>query len=141
MVNKIAMHLFLDQSEFTLPCSFKNYNDLIAEADFYCLEEMTNWLKIESEKNSARFTFATLHEYRTYFLYISGNTLLLYNIYMNEEERNSFLSDHMKPAQINSLKLRLQRDGFRCYSSEEYVSNSENSSNHNVILIEKFSRV
>ena len=110
---------------------------MIAEADFYCLQEMTNWLKIESKKNSARFSFATLHEYSTYVLYISGNTLLLYDVYMNEEERKSFLSDNIEPRQINSMKLRLQRDGFRCYSTEHV---NENSNNNNVILIEKFSR-
>ena len=126
---------FLEQNEFTLPNEFKNHAALIAEADFYCLQEIKDWLKIECKKNSARITFATQHAPTSCVFYIAGDTSVLYDVYMNEEERRSFLSNRVTLAQINNLKLRLQHDNFRCQETDErsYSSNM-------VVLKETFFR-
>ena len=130
---------FLEQNEFTLPHAFKNHAALIAEADFYCLQEMKDWLKIECKKNSARITFATQHYPTSCVLYIAGDTSVLYNMYMNEEERRSFVSNRVTLAQINSMKLRLQHDNFRCQEPDPQASERSFSGNM-VALKETFFR-
>ena len=127
----------VDQNEFQLPDSFTNHADLIAEADFYCLREMKDWLKMECKKNSARINFATQHGSYSYLMNISGNTAVLYDFYMNEEERQAFLSNRITVAQINRLKLVLQQDRFRC-DPTNYVN--ENGNEMRLITIETFSR-
>ena len=130
---------FLEQNEFTLPHEFKNHAALIAEADFYCLQEMKDWLEIECKKNSARITFATQHAPTSCVLYIDGDTSVLYDVYMNEEERRSFLSNRVTLAQINNMKLRLQHDNFRCQEPDQYPNERSYSSNM-VVLKETFFR-
>ena len=130
---------FLEQNEFKLPHKFTKHAALIAEADFYCFQEMKDWLETECKKNSAQITFATQHATYSYVLYISGNTSVLHDVYMNEEERRSFLSNSMTLAQINSLKLRLQHDGFSSKYPSEHVNESSNN-DMKVILIEHLSR-
>ena len=134
----IFLH-FLEQNEFTLPHAFKNHAALIAEADFYCLQEMKDWLKIECKKNSARITFATQHAPTSCVLYIAGDTSVLYDVYMNEEERRSFLSNRVTLAQINSMKLRLQNDNFRCQEPDQHA-NERGFSSSMVVLKETFFR-
>ena len=112
---------------------------MIAEADFYCFQEMKDWLETECKKNSASITFATQHATYSYVLYIAGDTSVLHDVYMNEEERRSFLSNNMTLAQINNLKLRLQHDRFRCRYPNEHVNENSNS-DMKVILMETFSR-
>lgn len=127
----------IDQNEFQLPSSFTNHADLIAEADFYCLREMKDWLKMECKKNSASITFATQHSSFSYFMNISGTTAVLYDFYMNEEERQAFLSNTITLAQTNRLKLVLQQDRFRSFPTN-YVN--ENGNDMRLITIETFSR-
>ena len=112
---------------------------MIAEADFYCLQEMKDWLKNECKKNSARITFATQHSPTSCVLYIAGDTSVLYDIYMNEEERGSFLSNRVTLAQINSIKLRLQHDNFRCQEPDPHPNERSFGSNM-VVLKETFFR-
>ena len=92
---------------------------------------------MECKKNSARINFATQHGSYSYFMNISGNTAVLYDFYMNEEERQAFLSNRITVAQINRLKLVLQQDRFRC-DPTNYVN--ENGNEMRLITIETFSR-
>ena len=130
---------FLEQNEFRLPHTFREHNALIAEADFYCFQEMKGWLETECRRNSARITFATQHTSYSSVLYIAGDTSVLHDLYMNEEERRLFSSDSITMTEIINLKLRLQHDGFRCKYPSEHV-NESSSDNMKVILMETFSR-
>ena len=130
---------FLEQNEFKLPNTFTKHAALIAESDFYCFQEMKDWLETECKKNSAGITFATQHATYSYVLYIAGDTSVLYDVYMNEEEKQSFLSNNMTIAQINNLKLRLQHDRFRCRYPSQHVNENSND-DMKVILMETFSR-
>ena len=131
--------MFLEQNEFKLPRTFTRHGVLIAEADFYCLQEMKDWLETECRKNSARITFATQHATYSFVLYIAGDTSLLYDVYMNEEERRSFLSNNITLGQINNLKLLLQHDRFSCKYPSQHVNENSND-DMKVILMETFSR-
>lgn len=68
---------------------------------------------------------------------ISGNTAVLYDFYMNEEERQAFLSNTITLAQTNRLKLVLQQDRFRSFPTN-YVN--ENGNDMKLITIETFTR-
>ena len=130
---------FLDQSEFQLPNKFDNYEVLSAEADYYCLYRMSAWLNMEIKKNSAFIEFCQDCTRSRCILYIAGDVLLLYEFYMNDEERQSYLDDRLKSSQINRIKLRLRQDRFKCMSPERYVNTHEYSTD--VILVERFSRM
>ena len=130
---------FLERNEFRLPRTFTNHAALIAEADFYCFQEMKDWLETECRKNSARIVFATQHATYSHVLYIAGDTSLLYDVYMNEEERRSYLSNNITVAQITNLKLLLQNDRFRCMYPSQHVNENSND-DMKVILMETFSR-
>ena len=134
-----VFQLFLEPHEFKLPRSFNSYDTLVAEADAYCLPEFKNWLETDGRKNSARICFATQHASNSHVLYIVGDTSVLYDVFMNEEERKSFLTNNTTLSQINSMKLRLQHDGFCCPNPTQNVCESGNNENK-VILIETFSR-
>ena len=134
-----VFQLFLEPHEFKLPRSFNSYDTLVAEADAYCLPEFKNWLETDGRKNSARICFATQHACNSHVLYIAGDTSVLYDVFMNEEERKSFLTNNTTLSQINSMKLRLQHDGFCCPNPTQNVCESGNNENK-VILIETFSR-
>ena len=130
---------FLDQSEFQLPNKFDNYEVLSAEAGYYCLYRMSAWLYMEIKKNSAFIEFFQDCTRSSCILYIAGDVLLLYEFYMNDEERQLYLDDHLKSSQINRIKLRLRQDRFKCMSPERYVNTDEYSTD--VILVERFSRM
>lgn len=134
-----VFQLFLEPHEFKLPRSFNSYDTLVAEADAYCLPEFKNWLETDGRKNSARICFATQHASNSNVLYIAGDTSVLYDVFMNEEERKSFLTNNTTLSQINSMKLRLQHDGFCCPNPTQNVCESGNNEKK-VILIETFSR-
>ena len=110
---------------------------LSAEVDYYCLQEMSTWLNMEIRKNSAFIEFCQDCTRSSGILYIAGDVLLLYEFYMNDEERQSYLDNHVTGSQINRLKLRLRQDRFKCMSPEPYVNTHEYSTD--VILIERFS--
>ena len=134
-----VFQLFLEPHEFKLPRSFNSYDTLVAEADAYCLPEFKSWLETDCRKNSASICFATQHASNSNVLYIAGDTSVLYDVFMNEEERKSFLTNNTTLSQINSMKLRLQHDGFCCPNPTQNVCESGNNEKK-VILIETFSR-
>lgn len=134
-----VFQLFLEPHEFKLPRSFNSYDTLVAEADAYCLPEFKSWLETDCRKNSASICFATQHASNSNVLYIAGDTSVLYDVFMNEEERKSFLTNNTTLSQINSMKLRLQHDGFCCPNPTQNVRESGNNEKK-VILIETFSR-
>ena len=94
---------------------------------------------MEIKKNSAFIEFCQDCTRSSCILYITGDVLLLYEIYMNDEERQSYLDDHLKSSQINRIKLRLRQDRFKCMSPERYVNTHEYSTG--VILVERFSKM
>ena len=134
-----VFQLFLEPHEFKLPRSFNSYDTLVAEADAYCLPEFKSWLETDCRKNSASICFATRHSSNSNVLYIAGDTSVLYDVFMNEEERKSFLTNNTTLSQINSMKLRLQHDGFCCPNPTQNVCEIGNNEKK-VILIETFSR-
>ena len=134
-----VFQLFLEPHEFKLPRSFNSYDTLVAEADAYCLPEFKSWLETDCRKNSASICFATQHSSNSNVLYIAGDTSVLYDVFMNEEERKSFLTNNTTLSQINSMKLRLQHDGFCCPNPTQNVCEIGNNEKK-VILIETFSR-
>lgn len=134
-----VFQLFLEPHEFKLPRSFNSYDTLVAEADAYCLPEFKSWLETDCRKKSASICFATQHASNSNVLYIAGDTSVLYDVFMNEEERKSFLTNNTTLSQINSMKLPLQHDGFCCPNPTQNVCESGNNEKK-VILIETFSR-
>lgn len=129
---------FLDQSEFQLPNIFNNHEVLTTEADYYCLQQMKLWLTMEIRKKSAFIEFCQECLNYNRILYITGDVLLLYDFYMNDEERQSYTSDQITISQINRLKLRLRQDRFQCKSPERLVYRHEQGTD--LILVERFSR-
>lgn len=129
---------FLDQSEFQLPNIFNNHEVLTTEADYYCLQQMKLWLTMEISKKSAFIELCQECLSYNRILYITGDVLLLYDFYMNDEERQSYTSDQITISQINRLKLRLRQDRFQCMSPERLVYRHEHGTD--MILVERFSR-
>ena len=130
---------FLDQSQFQLPNIFDNYEVLTTEADYYCLQQMKVWLTMEIRKNSSFIEICQECLSYNRILYITGDVLLLYDLYMNDEERQSYISDRITVSQINRLKLQLRQDRFQCMSPEHYVNRNDHTTD--IILVERFSRV
>ena len=130
---------FLDQSQFQLPNIFDNYEVLTTEADYYCLQQMKVRLTMEIRKNSSFIEICQECLSYNRILYITGDVLLLYDLYMNDEERQSYISDRITVSQINRLKLQLRQDRFQCMSPKHYVNRNDHTTD--IILVERFSRV
>ena len=114
---------FLDQSQFQLPNIFDNYEVLTTEADYYCLQQMKVRLTMEIRKNSSFIEICQECLSYNRILYITGDVLLLYDLYMNDEERQSYISDRITVSQINRLKLQLCN--YKCNESKN--ERNENS--------------
>ena len=132
------IYFFVDPNEFHLLPWFKKHDNLIPEADFYCLQDLKDLLKMEVKKNAMTITFCTQHTPSSKVLCLSQDTLGFYELYMNTEEKEAFMSNTLNMRQIIRMKMQLQKGGFSCLSSDTKFN--ENGFDMEVILTETFKR-
>lgn len=110
-----------------------------SEAGYYCLKELNNWINLEFKKSEVRITFRTQHLPSFKVLQLDDKNSLLYDLYMNEEEREAFLCNSLKTQQVITLKLRLQQDDFCCTGSFSEIQCSNMDTR--VVLEETFEKM
>ena len=134
------IYCFVGPNTFHLLHTFEKHDALTSEADYYCLEELKDLLDMEVKKNAMWITFCTQHAPTTKVLFLSRDTLLLHDLYMNAEEKEAFLSDTLTIPQVIRMKLQLQQDGFSCFTSSIKYSSETGMGEIAVVLEEIFKR-
>ena len=115
--------------------TFEKSDALTPEADYYCLKESTDLLEMEVKKNAMWIIFCTRHALSNKVFFLSQDTLLLHNLYINVVEKEAFLSDTLTIQQVIRIKLQLQQDGFSCFTSS-IKNSSENGMGDIAVVLE-----